>query len=78
VPLVGIAPFQAPAALHEVALVEVQVSVTDPPAFTLIEDALSDTVGALTVAAPPPPHAAASITEPAINSRDIKRTYIPT
>jgi hypothetical protein len=75
VPLVGMAPPQAPAALHEVALVELQVKVAEPPASKVVDDAFKETVGAGTVRGPPP-HADASRTDPAI-SREVKRTDIP-
>jgi hypothetical protein len=77
VPLVGTAPLQAPAALHEVASVEVQVRVAELPASRVVEDAFNDTVGTRTVLGPPPPHADARSTDPAINRREIKRTDIP-
>jgi hypothetical protein len=46
VPEVALAPDQAPEAKQEVALVEDQVSVEDPPLVTVVGFAASDTVGA--------------------------------
>jgi hypothetical protein len=46
VPLADSVPAHAPEAVHEVALVEVQVNVEAPPLETLVGLALSDTVGA--------------------------------
>jgi hypothetical protein len=77
VPLVGTLPFHAPPALHVVALVAVQVSVTALPALTVVADALNDTTGAATVPGPPPPQPDASRTDPASNSGKIERTNIP-
>lgn len=45
-PLVGSMPLQAPAALHEVALVDVHVSVADWPASIVVGEVMSETVGA--------------------------------
>jgi hypothetical protein len=39
-------PLQEPEAVHEVALLELQVSVEEPPEVMLVGLALSDTVGA--------------------------------
>jgi hypothetical protein len=44
-PEVALAPDQAPEAEQEVALVEDQVSVEDPPLVTVVGFAASDTVG---------------------------------
>jgi hypothetical protein len=77
VPLVDTVPLQAPAASHEVELVEVQLSVAESPAFRVVDDAFNETVGAGTVRGPPPPHADASRANPAINSHEIERTDIP-
>jgi hypothetical protein len=46
VPLTDSVPAHAPEAVHEVALVEDQVSVEAPPLATLVGLALKDTVGA--------------------------------
>ncbi len=43
------APDQAPEAVHEVALVELQVSVEVPPEATLVGLAVSVTVGACVI-----------------------------
>jgi hypothetical protein len=77
VPLVATVPLHEPAALHEVALVEVQVSVAELPATRVVGDALSETTGARIGLEPPPPHAAVSRADPAINSQEIERTDIP-
>jgi hypothetical protein len=77
VPLLARAPLQAPAALHEVELVELQVSIAESPALMVVDDAFSDTVGAGTVREPPPPHADASRADPPINSHEVERTDIP-
>jgi hypothetical protein len=77
VPLVGTLPLHEPVALHDVALVEVQVRVAELPAFTVIGDASNDTTGARTGLEPPPPHAAVTRADPAINSQEIERTDIP-
>jgi hypothetical protein len=45
-PEVGLAPLQPPEAVHEVASVEDQFSVEDPPLVMLVGDALRATVGA--------------------------------
>jgi hypothetical protein len=45
VPLTDSVPAHAPEAVHEVALVEAQVSVEAPPLATLVGLALKDTVG---------------------------------
>lgn len=44
-PEVGSLPLQAPDALQAVALVELQVSVLDWPAFTVVGEALRANVG---------------------------------
>ena len=50
-PEIALAPDQAPAAEQEVAFVEDQVSIEDPPLTTEVGFAVSDTVGnTLTVA----------------------------
>jgi hypothetical protein len=77
VPLVASAPFHAPPAVHEVALVDVQVNVTALPALIVIAEALSDTTGAATVFGPPPPQLDANRTDPASTSRKLDRTNIP-
>ncbi len=57
-PLVGKVPLQPPDAVHDVALLEVHVSVEDPPAAIVAGDAVSETVGTGGGGAPaPPPHA---------------------
>jgi hypothetical protein len=45
VPEVALAPDQSPEAEQEVALVEDQVSVEDPPLVTVVGFAVSETVG---------------------------------
>jgi hypothetical protein len=45
-PLVALAPVQPPSAVQLVALVELQVSVAEPPLATVVGDAVSVTVGA--------------------------------
>jgi hypothetical protein len=63
---VAFAPAQPPDAMHEVASVEDQVSVTDEPETTDAAFAVNVTVGAdaelllLLPLLPPPPHAASS------------------
>ena len=44
-PLAAKAPLQLPDAVHDVAWVEDQVSVVDPPASIMVLDASSDAVG---------------------------------
>jgi hypothetical protein len=46
VPLAAFAPVQPLLAVHDVALVELQLSVADEPATTLAGEALIETVGA--------------------------------
>jgi hypothetical protein len=77
VPLVGSVPFHAPLALHDVALLEVQVRVAELPAAIVGDDAFRDTIGAGTTRASPPPHAEASRANPAMGTQEIKRTYTP-
>jgi hypothetical protein len=48
VPLVALVPLQPPEAVHEVAFVELQVSVEAPPLATVVGFAVSVTVGAAT------------------------------
>jgi hypothetical protein len=60
-PEVASAPLQAPDAVHEVAFVEDQVSVTDPSAATPVEELEMLAVGGGAVellSPPPPPHPA--------------------
>jgi hypothetical protein len=47
VPLVACVPLQAPEAVHEVALVELQVNVAALPLATDVGDAVSMTVGTI-------------------------------
>ena len=77
VPLVGREPLHDPAALHEVALVEVHVKVAEPPAFTVVGDADKDMTGTETAPEPPPPQADTSRSDPAINSQALERKDIP-
>jgi len=65
-PVAASVPLQAPEAVQEAALVEVQVSVADWPASTVVSVAVSETVGAGVGATPPPPQADSSITDPMI------------
>jgi hypothetical protein len=60
VPLVALAPLQPPEAVHEVALVELHVSVDAPPLATEVGDALMDAVGVESIGLLllPPPQAA--------------------
>jgi hypothetical protein len=77
VPLVASVPLHAPVALHDVALLDAQVRVTELPAFIVVDDAFKDAVGAGTTRESPPPHADATRADPAINSQEIERTDIP-
>jgi hypothetical protein len=61
-PLVASAPLQPPDAMHDVASVELQVSVEPPPLLTEVCAALRVAVGCVDGVTPTPPHAA--------NSRD--------
>ena len=67
VPLVALVPLQAPVALHEVALVELQVNVEVPPLAIDVGAAPRDAVAAGTVMDGPllPPHAASKSAAPA-------------
>jgi hypothetical protein len=65
-PLVASVPLQAPVALHEAALVEVQDNVVDSPASIVVSDAVSETVGTGVGVIAPPPQADSSITGPVI------------
>jgi hypothetical protein len=49
VPLVDCTPVQPPAAVHEPAFCEVQVSVAVPPTGTVVGEAVRVTVGAVAV-----------------------------
>jgi hypothetical protein len=77
VPLVATGPLHEPVALHDVALVEVQVRVAELPATRVVGEAFNDTTGARIGLEPPPPHAEVSRADPAINSQEIERTDIP-
>ena len=72
VPLVANAPVQPPEALHDVALVELQVSVAAPPLATVVDDAVIDAVGdggtVVTGADPDPPQATSSSAPPSVNT----------
>ena len=59
-PLVALVPLQPPEAVHEVALVELHVSIDAPPLATEVGDALMDAVGVedIGVLLLPPPQAA--------------------
>ena len=59
-PLVASAPLQPPDAVHDVALVELQVSVEAPPLLTEVCAAPRDAVGCVDGVTPTPPHAAKS------------------
>ena len=67
VPLVALAPVQAPEALHDVALVELQVSVDVPPLAIEVGAAPRDAVGTVMdgLAPEPCPHAASKSAAPA-------------
>ena len=60
VPLVALVPLQPPEAVHEVALVELHVSIDAAPLATEVGDALMDAVGveSIGVLLLPPPQAA--------------------
>jgi hypothetical protein len=73
-PLAASVPLQAPAALHEAALVEVHVSVADSPASIVVSDAVSETVGTGVAVIAPPPQADSSITGPMIRKKLKERT----
>ena len=76
-PLVATAPLHAPEATHDVAFVELQLMVEEPPELTAVGDALNDTVGAGVGLEPPPPQAAsakdAPMVRPAVTNR-VKHT----
>jgi hypothetical protein len=71
VPLVALDPPQPPDAIHEVALVELQINVEAPPLLTVVCAALKEAVGSgslvdgLTVT----PHAAGSTDAPKVKTR---------
>jgi hypothetical protein len=71
-PPVAKAPVQPPEALQDVALVELQLSVADPPLVTVVDDAVIDAVGAggavATGADPDPPQAVRSSDPPIVNT----------
>jgi hypothetical protein len=74
-PLVPSGPLQPPAAVHDVALDDAQVKVTELPRSTVPCDALSVTVGNAGGAPEPPPHAKSSAaTAPARNIINMDRT----
>ena len=64
-PLVGKVPLQPPDAVQELALLEVQLNVEDPPASMVVGDAVSVAVGegggGTGGVAEPPPHADSNI-----------------
>jgi hypothetical protein len=68
VPLVANAPVQPPEALHELAPVELQVSMEDPPLAMEVGLAVSETVGGdgfgVTGTDPDPPQAVSSSAAP--------------
>jgi hypothetical protein len=74
-PLVANAPPQSPVAVHDVALVELQVSVEDPPLATAVGLAVSVAVGTdgggseVVTGTPDPPQAASSSTAPIVIAR---------
>jgi hypothetical protein len=70
VPLTPSAPFHPPEALQEVALVEVHVSVAESPASTVIDNAVSVTLGSGLVTVAPPPQAASSSAATEFNSQE--------
>jgi hypothetical protein len=73
-------PLQDPAALHAVALVEVQLKFAEAPALIVVDDAFNVTTGAgagLPPPPPPPPQADVKTTGAAIKSQEIKRTDSP-
>jgi hypothetical protein len=63
-PLVASAPLQPPEAVHDVASVELQVSVEAPPLLTEVCAAPRDAVGCVNGVTPAPPHAANSSDAP--------------
>jgi hypothetical protein len=77
VPLIATIPLHAPAALHDVALAEVQVRVVELPASMVVDDAFKVAVGKGTALDPPPPHADASREDPVIKNQKIERTESP-
>jgi hypothetical protein len=66
------APVQPPEAVHELASVELQVSMEDPPLATGFGVAVSETVGGdgfvVTGTDPDPPQAARSSAAPIVNT----------
>ena len=66
-PLVASEPLQPPEAVHELAFVELHVSVVEPPLLTAVLAAVSDTVG--TGLDEPPPHATSRRVAPIGKSR---------
>jgi hypothetical protein len=75
VPLVAFAPLQPPEAVHEVAFVELHVSVEAPPLVTVVGFAVSVTVAAGTIVLllPPPLHEATSSDAPMDSRRTSNR-----
>jgi hypothetical protein len=76
-PLVDTVPLQAPDATHDVAFVELQLMVEEPPEPMLVGDAFNETVGAAVALDPPPPQdpsaKAAPMVRPAVITR-VKHT----
>ena len=74
-PLVGVEPLQPPEAAHEVAPVELQLSVVEPPLPMLVLAALSDTVGAAaeggSPADEPPPQPDSSAKRPTTQEQTV-------
>ena len=75
-PEVALAPDHAPEAVHEVALVEDQVSIEDPPLVTDVGFAVTDTVTVgvpVVTASPAPPPQAANARA---NTRTISKVFV--
>jgi len=73
-PLVGVEPLQPPEAVHEVAPVELQVSVVEPPLPMLVLAALSDAVAAVERELPPdepPPQPDSSAKRPTTQEQTV-------
>jgi hypothetical protein len=67
-------PLHPPEAVQDVALLEVQVSITELPTSTVVCEAVSDAVGMAAGGWDPPPQAQSSTAVLPINSKNTERT----
>jgi hypothetical protein len=73
-PLAPSVPLQPAEAVHDVALLEAQVSITELPTSTVVCEAVSDAVGMAAGGWEPPPQAQSSAAALPTNSENTERT----